>query len=102
MGKTILHHTGSMFGIGCLVSDEATIQRICRLKQRDDSKGFIVLVPDVKWFEDMEIQIPERIIPLTKQYWPGNLTLVLSVIIPSSLILRWMARWLSGCQTISF
>lgn len=76
MGKTILHHTGSMFGIGCLVSDEVTIQRICRLKQREDSKGFIVLVPDVKWFEDMEIQIPERIIPLTKQYWPGNLTLV--------------------------
>jgi protein-tyrosine phosphatase len=76
VGKTILHHTGSMFGIGCLASDHETIQRICKLKQREDSKGFIVLVPDAKWFEDMGIQVPERIVPLANQYWPGNLTLV--------------------------
>lgn len=75
-GKTILHHTGSMFGIGCLASDQATIQRICSLKHREDGKGFIVLVPDAKWLEDMGIHVPERIVPLSKQYWPGNLTLV--------------------------
>ncbi len=76
VGKTILHHTGSMFGIGCLVSDHATIQRVCKLKQRENSKGFILLVPDVNWFEDNGIRIPAPLSPLTKQYWPGNLTLV--------------------------
>lgn len=75
-GKTILHHTGSMFGIGCLVSDTDTIQRILKLKQRTDQKGFIVLVSDIKWFADFGIQIPAELTVLANQYWPGNLSLV--------------------------
>ena len=75
-GKTILHHTGSMFGVGCLVSDEATIQRISKLKQRPDQKGFIVLVPDIQWFADLKIMIPDALQALMKQYWPGNLSFV--------------------------
>ena len=82
IGKTVLHHTGSMFGIGCLASDHTTIQRICKLKQREDSKGFILLVPDIKWFEDNEIRVPAPLSALTKQYWPGNLTLVFECDLP--------------------
>lgn len=75
-GKTILHYTGSMFGIGCKVSDAETIRRIVKLKQRDDNSGFIALVPDIRWFDDAEVHIPERLKPLLEQYWPGNLTAV--------------------------
>ena len=75
-GKTILHYTGSMFGIGCRISDLGTIQRIVKLKQRDDKSGFIALVPDIRWFDDAGIHIPERLKPLLDQYWPGNLTAV--------------------------
>lgn len=75
-GKTILHYTGSMFGIGCRVSDTATVQRIVKLKQRDDKSGFIALVPDIRWFEDAGVHIPERLKPILDQYWPGNLTVV--------------------------
>jgi len=75
-GKTILHHTGSMFGIGCGISDAATIQRISKLKQRSDRSGFIALIPDIRWFDDAGIHVPDRLQTLMHQYWPGNLTLV--------------------------
>lgn len=75
-GKTFLHHTGSMFGIGCRVSDTQAIQRIINLKQKEDRSGLIALVPDIRWLEDNEIDIPDRLRPLLDQYWPGNLTVV--------------------------
>lgn len=74
--KTILHHTGGMFGIGCRVSSRAAIGRILRLKQRDDRSGLIVLVPHLDWFAEQEIHIPDRLHPLLEQYWPGNLSVV--------------------------
>lgn len=73
-GKTILHHTGGMFGIGCKVSSHAAIERIMRLKQRTDKRGMIVLVPHIEWFEEQGIHIPDRLYHLLEQYWPGNLT----------------------------
>jgi len=74
--KTILHYTGGMFGIGCRVSSRDTINRILKLKQKDDNSGLIVLVPHIDWFEEQDIHIPDRLYPLLEQYWPGNLTAV--------------------------
>ena len=59
-GMTLLHHTGNMFGIGCRATDQIAIQKITKLKQRDSKAGFILLVPDIQWFEDNEVPIPER------------------------------------------
>ncbi len=75
-GKTILHYTGGMFGIGCTVSSSEAIERIIKLKQRKDKHGLIVLVPDLKWFPAHDVEIPDRIRSLLEQYWPGNLTVV--------------------------
>lgn len=74
--KTILHFTGGMYGIGCTVSSLDAIERIHKLKGRDDNKGLIVLVPHLDWFNHEEVQVPERIMPLLEQYWPGNLTVI--------------------------
>lgn len=73
---TLLHYTGNMFGIGCRVSSVPAIERINKLKQRNDKGGFIVLIPDLEWFEDMGIEIPQRLKPLLQQYWPGNISFV--------------------------
>lgn len=75
-GKSFLHHTGNMFGIGCRVSDTEMIKRITKLKQRDDNDGYIALIPDIRWFDDENIPIPARLRQLLNQYWPGNLTVV--------------------------
>lgn len=74
--KTILHFTGGMYGIGCTVSSLEAIDRILNLKGRTDLKGFIVLVPHLDWFAEEGVAIPDRILPLLEQYWPGNLTVV--------------------------
>ena len=74
--KTILHYTGGMYGIGCVLSANAALERIVRLKQRQDKKGIIMLVPDLQWFAQEQIAVPERLHPLLQQYWPGNLTVV--------------------------
>ncbi len=76
-GYTILHHTGNMFGIGCTATDQIAIGKINRLKQRDSKAGFILLVPDVQWFADNHITIPDRLKPIIEQYWPGNLTVII-------------------------
>ncbi len=73
--KTFLHFTGGMYGIGCTVSSKGAIERILRLKGRDDHKGLIVLVPHLDWFEEEGVHIPARLLPLMEQYWPGNLSL---------------------------
>jgi len=74
--KTILHFTGGMYGIGCTVSSLEAIDRILKLKGRSDLKGLIVLIPHLEWFADEGVAVPERILPLLEQYWPGNLTVV--------------------------
>jgi protein-tyrosine phosphatase len=65
-----------MYGIGCRLSSKTTIKRILGLKQRDDNSGLIVLVPDIRWFDDNSVEIPARLRAFLEQYWPGNLTMV--------------------------
>ncbi|MDD2331342.1 MAG: Sua5/YciO/YrdC/YwlC family protein [Candidatus Cloacimonetes bacterium] len=73
--ETLLHYTGSMYGIGCRVSSPAGIDRICKLKQRNGKDGLIVLIPELNWLAEHGITVPNRLIPLMEQYWPGNLSI---------------------------
>ncbi len=71
---TILHWTGSMWGIGCRLSALGSIDRISMLKQRPEKQGFIALIPDAGVL-DQEL-LPAALKPLLAQYWPGNLSVV--------------------------
>lgn len=73
---TILHWTGSMWGIGCRLSAKETIARIGKYKQRPEKQGFIALIPDISYLDISKI--PEALKSLMQQYWPGNLTVVTS------------------------
>ncbi|MDI3503201.1 MAG: hypothetical protein PWP64_137 [Candidatus Cloacimonadota bacterium] len=75
---TILHYTGNMWGIGARVSAHAAIQRINANKQRGNP-GMIVLVPDILWFNEDNIKVPERVYALMQQYFPGNLSIAFKV-----------------------
>ncbi|MDD2228509.1 MAG: Sua5/YciO/YrdC/YwlC family protein [Candidatus Cloacimonetes bacterium] len=72
--STILHWTGSMWGIGCRLSSVEAIQRINQLKQRPDKHGYIALIPDMSVLDISKV--PSALKPLLEQYWPGNLTVV--------------------------
>ncbi len=47
-GGTILYPTDTIWGLGCDATNEAAVQRIYQLKQRDEAKSLVVLMADVK------------------------------------------------------
>ena len=71
---TILHWTGSMWGIGCRLSSLAAISRINKAKQRPDKHSYIALISDSSVLD--QSKVPSALKPLLEQYWPGNLTVV--------------------------
>lgn len=77
--STVLHYTGNMFGIGCRLSSITAINRITQYKQRPEKNGYIVLLADIQWLFDNNISVPAAILPVLKQYWPGNLTVIMPV-----------------------
>ena len=68
-----------MYGIGCRLSSIEGISRISRQKARTDKTGFILLLPEFDWFDQMNIHIPLRLKPLIEQYMPGNLSVAWAV-----------------------
>ncbi len=81
-----LHHTGNMYGIGCLADNRQALEKINRLKRRTDNKSFILLVPDLldnnQNLQDdpyIDIQMLPRQKMLMEQYWPGNLTICFNI-----------------------
>jgi len=77
--STVLHYTGHVFGIGCRLSSQIAINRISQYKQREDKNGYIVLIPDLQWLYDNEIEVPSALHTILLQFWPGNLTVVFPV-----------------------
>lgn len=47
-GGTILYPTDTVWGIGCDATNEQAIKRIYEIKQRDDRKSLIILLPEAK------------------------------------------------------
>jgi len=76
--SSILHYTGSMWGIGARLSAKDAIRRINKLKSREKA-GMIVLVPDITWFEQQKFDVPDSIYALMQQYFPGNLSIAFKV-----------------------
>ena len=72
-----VHHTGHVPGYGCSALNEKSVERINRLKLRDNAKGYIALIPDISWFKENNVSVPAGLMRLMEQYWPGNLTIVL-------------------------
>jgi tRNA threonylcarbamoyl adenosine modification protein (Sua5/YciO/YrdC/YwlC family) len=75
----LLHHTGAMYGVGCNAHSVQAIGRINALKQRSDGKGYIVLIPDASWLKRYGVELHRDAARLLRQYWPGELTVILPV-----------------------
>ncbi len=74
-----LHHTGSMFGIGCSAFSKEAIAKIDSLKNRDQKSGYIVLIPDIGWLKRFDVQVTPEVNRILQQYWAGELSVVLEV-----------------------
>ena len=76
-----LHFTGNIFGIGCSAFNDEAINKILKLKQRNEKKGFIVLFSSIEQARKYSIPLLKnrKVVSLLNQYLPGNLTALLEI-----------------------
>ncbi|MFQ5536364.1 MAG: L-threonylcarbamoyladenylate synthase [Gemmatimonadota bacterium] len=71
----VAYPTETVYGMGTRCS-EAGVARLARMKGRDPTKPFILLVADTSWVEGLAWTPAAR--ELARVFWPGALTLVLA------------------------
>lgn len=78
-GGVIAYPTEHCFGLGCDPDNEAAVNKILAIKQRDVSKGLILIAADysqlLPYIADDQIPQDKRFAVLSK--WPGPYTLLL-------------------------
>lgn len=57
-GGTILYPTDTIWGLGCDATNELAVSKIYDIKQRCESKSFIILLSDVSQLENYIEEIP--------------------------------------------
>lgn len=75
-GSIGLFQCDTILGIIGPVTHEAA-NRIRMIKQRSDTKPFLLLIPSINHLKDVSTVEVERIFPITSRFWPGPLTIVL-------------------------
>jgi L-threonylcarbamoyladenylate synthase len=76
-GKTVVYPTETCYGLGCDATNQAAVNKVFKIKQRQKDKPLLVVVPD----EEMAmkyIEWSDTIEQLAQKYWPGPLTIVAS------------------------
>ena len=76
VGKIICFPTDTVYGVGCILGDETTLDKIYELKNRDLSKPLAILVPNKQSIIPFVKECPDIAVNLMDQYWPGALTLI--------------------------
>lgn len=74
-GQVLVFPTETSYGLGCDATNQASVDRIFKIKGRADDKPLLVVVDSIEaakkylvWNEHLEI--------LANKYWPGPLTIV--------------------------
>lgn len=75
-GGIIAYPTETTFGLGCDAFNEEALNRLVKIKQRTENKGFIVLINNFKQLDLLTTPIPKSNLQLAYDKWPGPYTLV--------------------------
>ena len=88
LGQVIAHPTETVFGLAADPFHPDAIARLVSLKGRCSTKGFIVLIPDQTWLNQLVDPPSVLAQQLMDHFWPGPLTLILParVGLPAALI----------------
>lgn len=76
-GKTLIHPTESIWGIGCDAFNKDAVENIFKLKKRHKNKSFILLVESLDAIEKYlhKINIDDQ--NYLMKYWPGAYTFLI-------------------------
>ena len=75
-GGVIAYPTEAVFGLGCLPTDEAALERVIAIKHRDARKGLIVVAAEAYQLEAFAVLPGGEIGARMSRTWPGPVTWV--------------------------
>lgn len=74
-GQTFVYPTETCYGLGCDALNVEAVQKIFRIKKRDDGKPVLIVFPDIEMAMEY-IDWNETLETIASKYWPGPLTVV--------------------------
>jgi L-threonylcarbamoyladenylate synthase len=116
-GLLVAFPTDTLYGVGAYVHDPEALELLYRAKNRSRDKGIPVLLADRDDLLNLVTDVPAAAEALTKEYWPGPLTLIFSkrsnlpdvlspnrgiaVRVPDNPIARQLIRYAGGAVATS-
>jgi len=58
-GGLLLYPTDTIWGLGCDSRNEAAVQRLFELKQREEGKALVVLIADIGQLSEYVVRVPD-------------------------------------------
>lgn len=71
-GKVFIYPTDTIYGLGCDATNRAAVEKIKRIKSRDQEKPLSVIAPSLEWIKENLIVDCEL-----SKYLPGPYTIIL-------------------------
>jgi L-threonylcarbamoyladenylate synthase len=72
--------TETFYGLGADARNEEALQKIFRLKGREENKPLLLLIGERDWLSELVRNIPPIAERLIEKFWPGPLTLVFAAL----------------------
>ena len=76
-GGIVAHATEGVWGLACRPDCDSAIEKILKIKGRDDGKGFLLLGSTVEHFMGHISQLEPALVKKVIESWPGHITWVL-------------------------
>ena len=92
-GGVIAYPTEAVYGLGCSPFNRHAVEKIWALKQRDKSKGFILLIADWSQLTPLIAPISDVLLEAVQATWPGPVTWIFP---KSALIPDWLCGQYEG------
>lgn len=75
-GGIVIFPTDTAFGIGCDATSPDAVERLFRIRQRPTNKPTPVLVSSIEMAMEYLADVPQSVLELMDEYWPGALTII--------------------------
>jgi len=90
-GSLIIYPTDTVYGLGASIEMKESLDKIYKVKERDEKSPLIALLSDKKYMKKVAVineMNRKKIEKLIENFWPGGLTIILDKkrIIPSNMV----------------